>query len=72
MVDSAQDITAALDRFRSFSHVTEGYVGNMEDATLFLNGAAIAQDATGVLLELDEIEEAKRSVELYAGRDPLQ
>src|SRR5437588_10083621 len=64
-VSPAQHVAAALNRFRSFGHITNRHVRHAEDGALFLNRPAIAQGTESVALKLYEIEETEGRVKLY-------
>lgn len=57
---SGKDIAATFDGFGPFRDVAQRHIGNLENATFLLDRPAVAQDAEGVLLQVDEIEQAER------------
>ena len=58
--NAGQDIASALEGFGAFGYVSDGYVGDAEDAAFLLHGSAIRKQAVCRLFESKEIEEAER------------
>jgi hypothetical protein len=63
----SQDVAARLNRLRSLRYVADRHVGDLEDATLLLDSATVAEHAEGLLLEGDEVEQAQGRVKPNQG-----
>src|SRR5450432_2111656 len=57
-IAAGEDVGAAFQGFRPLRDIAESYVGNSQDRTFFLNSPAVRKNATGVLFQGEEIDEA--------------